>query len=206
MADDVLFHELPELKSQAALSRLERRRASARERMRQRRAEFPERERARQARWRAENRERDNEIARQSRARRKAKDPAAWNAKAAEKKRAAYRKNPQKHLQRDRLLRLARPEYYREIDRRSKIKSTYGITWEERDKMFVSQGEACAICESKEPRHKRGWHIDHCHTTGRVRAILCNACNAALGYAKDSPAILRKMAAYIERHAGAAKC
>lgn len=51
----------------------------------------------------------------------------------------------------------------------------------------------CDICESAAKIC-----FDHCHASGRFRGWLCNNCNTALGLAKDSPAILRKMAAYLE--------
>ena len=47
-------------------------------------------------------------------------------------------------------------------------------------------------------------HVDHCHATGRIRALLCGACNGMLGLAKDKPATLRAAADYIEKHAALA--
>jgi hypothetical protein len=40
--------------------------------------------------------------------------------------------------------------------------------------------------------------FDHCHKSGLFRGWLCHTCNLALGYAKDSPKLLRKMAVYLE--------
>lgn len=40
--------------------------------------------------------------------------------------------------------------------------------------------------------------FDHCHKSGKFRGWLCHTCNLALGYAKDSPVLLRKMAVYLE--------
>lgn len=67
-------------------------------------------------------------------------------------------------------------------------------------RLVSAQGGQCAICETSDPG-MRGWHIDHCHASGRTRAALCGRCNIALGYMSDSPARLRAAAAYIERHA-----
>lgn len=64
----------------------------------------------------------------------------------------------------------------------------------------VQQVPACEICEVPltNGRSIRGRAIDHCHKTGAIRGVLCGGCNRGLGCAKDSPEILRKMAAYLE--------
>jgi hypothetical protein len=64
------------------------------------------------------------------------------------------------------------------------------MTIEEFDKIFASQGQRCAICGAKEPGGKRRWNVDHCHSTHKVRGILCFNCNAALGALKDNPLTL----------------
>ena len=43
-------------------------------------------------------------------------------------------------------------------------------------------------------------HIDHDHTTGKVRGVLCHACNTSLGLLNEDPQRLRDLATYIERH------
>lgn len=54
-----------------------------------------------------------------------------------------------------------------------------------------------ALCESGCGR--LATDLDHCHLTGLFRGWLCNQCNSALGFTKDQPAILRSLAAYLER-------
>lgn len=76
----------------------------------------------------------------------------------------------------------------------------FGITQAQWDTMFTSQGNRCAICKSSTTNVKRGWQVDHCHETGKVRGILCNVCNVGLGHFKDDPAALRAAAEYIEAH------
>ncbi len=49
-------------------------------------------------------------------------------------------------------------------------------------------------------RTRQGACLDHCHATGAKRGWLCNNCNVMLGNAKDSPAILRKAAEYLDSH------
>lgn len=55
--------------------------------------------------------------------------------------------------------------------------------------------KACETC-GKEKQIR----FDHCHTTGSFRGWICDNCNLALGLVKDDPAVLRNLAAYIERH------
>jgi hypothetical protein len=88
------------------------------------------------------------------------------------------------------------------------LKRKYGITIEEFDKMLSSQGSRCAICDTSNPwdgvRPNRGWNIDHCHKTNKIRGILCCSCNMALGNAKDSIDILHKMISYLNNNIGVA--
>lgn len=84
-------------------------------------------------------------------------------------------------------------DWMRAIDRR------YGITIEQYNEMLTKQNGGCAICKTFIPwsRSER-FAIDHCHITGKVRGLLCHACNQALGMLNDDPEILRKAAKYIE--------
>lgn len=66
-----------------------------------------------------------------------------------------------------------------EENRRYRL-SLYGITPEQYDMMLAAQGGGCAICHQVQ-RGKRKMAVDHCHETGRVRAILCYGCNRWLG-------------------------
>jgi len=58
------------------------------------------------------------------------------------------------------------------------------------EQMLEEHDGYCACCGSDD--HKgRGWCIDHCHTTGEVRGIVCILCNTMLGMARDDPKILQ---------------
>lgn len=66
------------------------------------------------------------------------------------------------------------------------LKHKYGITLEVYKLMLEDQNNACAICQSSSPGHKkRYFSVDHCHKTGRIRGLLCQDCNAGIGYLKD---------------------
>lgn len=66
------------------------------------------------------------------------------------------------------------------------------------EEMLARQGNACAICQSKDAGGIRGWNIDHCHSTRRVRFILCCHCNRGLGSFKDNTDVMRKAAALLD--------
>jgi hypothetical protein len=68
----------------------------------------------------------------------------------------------------------------------------YGITIEDRERMFAAQDGICAICASAPAEH-----IDHDHRTGLVRALLCGRCNRGIGMFDDDPARLRDAADYL---------
>lgn len=60
--------------------------------------------------------------------------------------------------------------------------------------LIEEQGGLCAICREAKPLQR-----DHDHTTGFIRGLLCRECNIILGIAKDSPDLLRRAVAYLER-------
>lgn len=85
--------------------------------------------------------------------------------------------------------------------RRWHYKTNYGIT--ESDKRFLeqSQGNRCAICQTHfSELDQRRIHVDHCHSTGKIRGILCHCCNQVLAQAHDMPAVLKAAAKYLRRH------
>ena len=64
-----------------------------------------------------------------------------------------------------------------------------------------NQNGKCKIC-SREMERTPGTGssvvVDHCHTSGIVRGLLCNECNRGLGYFKDNPKTLKQAATYLE--------
>jgi len=75
----------------------------------------------------------------------------------------------------------------------------YGITPEIYDATLLAQGGKCAICKSESSANNRGWHIDHCHKTGKFRGLLCVPCNLGLGHFKDSLTILDAAKNYLTK-------
>lgn len=85
----------------------------------------------------------------------------------------------------------------RSYNRERRVKLQFGLTWDEYEMLMEVQDHRCAIC-SGQPR-KNVLAIDHDHTTGEVRGLLCSRCNhRLLGSANDDPARLRRAADYLE--------
>ena len=79
------------------------------------------------------------------------------------------------------------------------LKNNYGLTKQDVEQMRQEQGECCAICEQTFGENWWQAHVDHCHTTGKVRGLLCNDCNRGLGGFKDSIFALEKAKQYLAR-------
>lgn len=76
----------------------------------------------------------------------------------------------------------------------------YGMTLEEYNILRESQLYQCAICETHEDNLQKSLSVDHCHKSGKVRELLCNKCNTALGFINDDPHIAEKLLAYIIKY------
>ena len=82
-----------------------------------------------------------------------------------------------------------------EMRRAQNLKSRYGISAGDFERMKSGQGDVCAIC--REP-FSRQPHVDHDHSTGAVRGILCHRCNVRLPFVEDA-AFRAAALAYLER-------
>lgn len=76
-----------------------------------------------------------------------------------------------------------------------KLKNKYNLTEEEYDIALKESGGKCQIC-----KQERKLFIDHCHTTGRFRGLICSQCNSALGMMEDLPDRLQAAANYLQAH------
>lgn len=97
-------------------------------------------------------------------------------------------------------LRYKSDEDYREQKRRSYIKNRFGLSLEQYLEKLKAQDFKCALCGVELPTNGHITHLDHCHTTGKLRDFLCTNCNRGLGHFQDNPDVLRKAAFYIESH------
>ena len=82
----------------------------------------------------------------------------------------------------------------------TKLKSRFGITPAEYDLLLKEQGGKCKICGAISSVNGHRLAIDHDHTTGKIRGLLCKACNAAIGYLGDNPVLAEKAAIYLREY------
>jgi len=71
----------------------------------------------------------------------------------------------------------------------------YNLTPAEYQALVDHQNGECAICSKKQ---SRPFDVDHCHSTGKVRGLLCTNCNRMLGHAHDDVFRLNRAADYLE--------
>lgn len=114
---------------------------------------------------------------------------AEWFAKNGKEH---YQKNKKRQLE----WRENNPDRYAARQRRYHIRKKYGLAEVEYNKLILSQQGKCAICQQDGVE----LDVDHCHTRGNVRALLCNPCNRGLAAFRDKPGVLRAAAAYLEKH------
>jgi len=85
---------------------------------------------------------------------------------------------------------LSQTREYRKNQDRIKRFLKYGLTSEDFERLREKQNFRCAICgvipTKVSNRLHDGFHIDHCHVSGRVRGLLCGNCNTGIGMLKDS--------------------
>jgi Recombination endonuclease VII len=102
-------------------------------------------------------------------------------------------------------------DYYTPKERRAYARAwtlnrKFGLTADSYKRMLNAQGGVCAICREKESfvnlktKQIQDLSVDHDHSTGAVRGLLCVRCNRMLGYARDSAEILRHAISYLKRH------
>jgi hypothetical protein len=95
----------------------------------------------------------------------------------------------------------------------SHLKQTYNLTNENYEAMLLIQNSLCAICKQPEthkgrkskrfPEHAvlvKRLSVDHNHSSGKIRGLLCHNCNVLLGNANDSIKILQDAISYLKKH------
>jgi hypothetical protein len=90
-------------------------------------------------------------------------------------------------------------EKYKRSSLNVKFKSNYGITLEQYENMFELQNGCCAICERHQSNFKKRLSVDHEHSSGKIRGLLCSFCNTSLGNFDDREDLLLKAIDYLKK-------
>lgn len=82
------------------------------------------------------------------------------------------------------------------------LSKRHGLTQEDVQSLLTAQNNSCAICSTPIHTHGRGsgeFVIDHSHETMKVRGLLCNTCNVAIGKLGDSAVLVAKALDYLTK-------
>lgn len=81
------------------------------------------------------------------------------------------------------------------------LRERYGLTPDAMEAMLLRQRGLCAVCGiplARSGKKSTRPHVDHCHSRGTARGLLCHHCNVLIGHARDLPSRLRQAALYLE--------
>lgn len=98
-------------------------------------------------------------------------------------------KYPEKYKERVKIQYQRRKKQLKEY----KLKTKYGLTFDDINKMLLEQNNLCKICLNILTKP----NVDHCHITGKVRGLLCGNCNTAIGLMKEDLSILNRAHMYL---------
>ena len=79
------------------------------------------------------------------------------------------------------------------------LKLSHSFTITEYNSLFALQAGCCAICKRHASGFKYALSVDHNHTTGMVRGLLCPSCNQGIAFFIDSPKRLQDAATYLQQ-------
>ena len=137
-------------------------------------------------------------------ARRTGKAQGNKNAAREQKVGSYYWRHRERILEKQRCRRSDPDFMAREIafKRDHHLRIRYGISAKDYDVLLAKQGGKCAICSTSDPGTKRAkyFDVDHCHTTGKVRALLCRNCNVTVGVVEKKTELIKLIHEYLREH------
>lgn len=91
-------------------------------------------------------------------------------------------------------------EQNKKLIRAKNLKRQYGISTEEYVALLIRQEYRCAICKQHQDEFVKPFAVDHNHSTGKIRGLLCGGCNPGLGFFKEDKGRLLAAIQYLEVH------
>lgn len=88
---------------------------------------------------------------------------------------------------------------YNDAFKNRRLRNSYNLTLDEVTQMYKDQDKRCKICGNLYDTISThgGLYVDHCHSSGKVRGLLCAKCNQLLGACKDNIVILKSAIDYL---------
>jgi len=116
------------------------------------------------------------------------KETAIYNARYAQKNKVKIRVYHRKYR--------AEHEETERTKNRERWLAQYNLSIKEYNELLTIQSGVCAICGN--PPNGKYLNVDHDHSTGKVRGLLCQSCNVILGCANDSIETLLQAIEYLK--------
>jgi hypothetical protein len=79
-----------------------------------------------------------------------------------------------------------------------RLQKLYGLTVDEYKQLYAEANGCCQVCGISEENNNKRLAVDHCHTTGKVRGLLCGKCNTALGQLDDNLNKISSLYSYLK--------
>jgi len=94
-----------------------------------------------------------------------------------------------------------RPEIAKKLTERDiayNLKRKFGMTLQDYEDIKIAQNNKCAICPNERSKNGKRLAVDHCHESGKIRGLLCNECNTAIGLLREDIQLLKNCIEYLE--------
>jgi len=106
-----------------------------------------------------------------------------------------------KYIPKPKIVKDTNPEVVKLDAKKRMLKHRYRLDYDDYLLMYEQQDGKCKICNTdKELGTVNGLLVDHCHTTNKVRGLLCNRCNSGLGHFEDNLELLNNAIEYIKHN------
>jgi len=118
----------------------------------------------------------------------------------ANKKR--YHANPKKFIEQNKAVKARNPDKYKDL----RLRRKFNISLAHYTFLLINQGHVCMLCQQPETVRDsksdklKDLAVDHCHTTKKVRGLLCQSCNMAFGLIKENANTARRIYKYAKHH------
>lgn len=115
--------------------------------------------------------------------------------KVKEQRKRYYQENREQVIAKNKAWRKNNPDKLAAAKRRYHLKHDFGLSITAYEELLLAQKGLCAVCRHRPPKSLA---VDHCHTTGKIRGLLCVKCNRGIGLFVDNAALLERAAMYIK--------